>query len=246
MNSDSGITGRANALNTLVIDIGGTGIKAMVLDEAGEPTGEQAKEDTPRPALPESVLDVVQNLARSQPAFDRVTVGFPGVIRNGVAYTAANLDPAWHEFDIARSFGERLGKPTRVANDADIQGFGSIKGQGLELVLTLGTGLGSALFIDGILVPNLEVAHHPFRDGKTYEQLLGKAALEKEGEKTWLGRLDEAIALLRKTFNFDMLYIGGGNSARLDADSLAPDVQTVHNIAGLLGGIALWHSLQGT
>jgi len=246
MNSDSGLAGNASGLNTLVIDIGGTGIKAMVLNEAGEPVGERAKEKTPRPALPEAVLDVACNLAGSQPAFDRITVGFPGVVHKGVAQTAPNLDPAWHGFDVAKTFGEKLGKPTRVANDADIQGFGSIQGQGLELVITLGTGLGSALFIDGILVPNLELAHHPFRKGKTYEELLGKAALETEGKKKWLRRLDQAIALLRQTFNFDTLYIGGGNSAKLEPDSFPPDVRTVQNIAGLLGGIALWHSVQGT
>ena len=120
-----------------------------------------------------------------------------------------------------------------------------LKGKGLEMVITLGTGLGSALFIDGALVPNLEFGHHPFQKGQTYEDLLGKAALEKNGKEEWLRLLDQAIVLLRQTFNFDMLYIGGGNSARLDQDSFPPDVQTVRNIAGLLGGIALWYSAPG-
>lgn len=245
MSSERGLAGAASGLKTLVIDIGGTGIKAVVLSEAGEPIGERAQEKTPRPALPEAILEVALTLAHGQPDFDRITVGFPGVVQHGVAQTAPNLDPAWQGFAVAKSFEEKLGKPTRVANDADIQGFGCIKGKGLEMVITLGTGLGSALFIDGALVPNLEFGHHPFQKGQTYEELLGKAALEKNGKEEWLRLLDQAIVLLRQIFNFDMLYIGGGNSARLDQDSFPPDVQTVRNIAGLLGGIALWYSAPG-
>ncbi len=231
---------------TLAIDIGGTGIKVLVLDREGQPASERTAEKTPHPATPQAVLDVIAKLAADHPAFDRVSAGFPGVIRNGVTETAHNLDPAWIGFDLDAALTERLGKPTRVANDADIQGFGVIEGRGVEMVLTLGTGLGAALFVHGVLVPNLELAHHPFRKGKTYEELLGKAALEKYGEKKWLKQLHRAIKLVRSTFNFDTLYLGGGNAKRLQADALPPDVKIVPNVAGLLGGIALWNPLNET
>jgi polyphosphate glucokinase len=231
---------------TLAVDIGGTGIKVLVLDRDGQPASQRTAEPTPHPATPEAVLDVIAKLAAAHPEFDRVAAGFPGVIRNGVTETAHNLDPAWVGFDLAAALTTRLGKPTRVANDADIQGFGAIEGRGVELVLTLGTGVGAALFVHGVLVPNLELAHHPFRKGKTYEELLGKAALEKYGEKKWHKQLERAIKLVRQTFNFDVLYLGGGNAKRLEHDKLPADVKIVPNVAGLLGGIALWNPLHET
>jgi polyphosphate glucokinase len=163
-----------------------------------------------------------------------------------VTLTAPNLHTDWHGFPFAFELAARLGKPVRVANDADVQGFGAISGQGLEMVLTLGTGLGSALFVDGILVPNLELAHHPFLEGKTYEQWLGQASLEQLGTDKWLEWLDKAIAQLRHTFNFDVLYLGGGNARMLDQSKMPADVRIVQNIAGLLGGIALWSQMYGT
>ena len=231
---------------TLAVDIGGTGIKVLVLDRDGQPASERTADKTPHPATPDAVLEVIAKLAAAHPTFDRVAAGFPGVVRKGITETAHNLDPAWVGFDLDAALSQRLGKPTRVANDADIQGFGAIQGTGLELVLTLGTGLGSALFVHGVLVPNLELAHHPFRKGKTYEDLLGKAALETHGEKKWHKQLDRAIKLLRLTFNFDLLYLGGGNAKRLDQDKLPADVKIVPNVAGLLGGIALWNPLHET
>ena len=128
--------------------------------------------------------------------------------------TAVNLTPAWVDTDLAQQLGQRLSKPVRVANDADIQGYGAISGQGVELVVTLGTGFGSALFVNGHLVPNLEIPHHPFHKGKTYEECLGRAALKKEGGKTWNRRLEKAIATLQHTFNYDQLYNRGRGSQK--------------------------------
>lgn len=231
---------------TLAIDIGGSGIKSIVLDMAGDPISQRVKAPTPRPATPDNVLGVVVELAAQQPPFDRVSVGFPGVVRGGVTLTAPNLDPSWRHVRLAERVQELLGRPTRAANDADIQGFGAIDGRGVELVLTLGTGLGSALFIDGILAPNLELGHHPFRRDLTYEQHLGKAALEAHGMPAWRLALADAIGLLRQTFNFDRLYLGGGNARFLEDENLGDDVGIVPNIAGLLGGIALWSGVDGT
>ena len=236
-------TDRTEPTRTLAIDIGGSGIKAIVLDSAGEPVTERGRILTPHPATPEAVLDVIGQLAADQGPFDRVSIGFPGVIHRGVTTTAHNLDPSWIGFDLASGASSRLGKPARVANDADIQGFGAISGRDVELVLTLGTGLGSALFVDGKLVPNLELAHHPFRcDGKsveTYEENLGAAARVQHGKKEWNRRLLQAIEKLDHCFNYDRLYLGGGNSKKIHAD-LPENVHTVANRAGLLGGIALW------
>ena len=224
---------------TLTVDIGGSGIKVMVLDVEGNPIGDRTRVPTPQPAKPDLVLGEILKLAKGQSDFDRVSVGFPGVIRKGVTETAVNLHKDWIGFDLEGKLSKRLGKPVRALNDADVQGFGAISGKGMELVVTLGTGFGSALFIDGKLVPNLEAAHHPFRSGKTYEEHLGSAALEKVGRKKWQRRVMQAIASLEHLFNYDTLYIGGGNARKLTFE-LPPNVKIVPNVAGLLGGIALW------
>ena len=226
-------------MRTLAVDIGGTGIKVMVLDEAGKPLTEPGRVETPQPATPSAVMQAIVGLAREQGEFERVSVGFPGVVRYGVAVTAPNLGPMWKGFELANVLSKKFGRPVRVANDADVQCFGVIAGRGVELVITLGTGFGSALFVDGTLVPNLEVAHHPFRRGKTYEDTLGLAALKKAGQKRWNKRLAKAIQTLECLFNYDCLYIGGGNAKKVTIE-LPANVKVVENVAGLLGGIALW------
>ncbi|MBW4679476.1 MAG: ROK family protein [Microcoleus vaginatus WJT46-NPBG5] len=224
---------------TLAVDIGGSGIKVIVLNEVGEPLTERIRTETPQPPKPDAVLAAITQLASGQGEFERVSVGFPGVVRNGVTYTAVNLDPDWAEFDLAAALQERLGKPVRVANDADMQGMGAIAGKGVELVVTLGTGFGSALFVNGKLVPNLEMGHHPFRKGETYEQQLGRAALDHVGQKRWNRRLEKAMGTLGRLFNYDCLYIGGGEAKKVSLE-LPANVKIVPNISGLLGGIALW------
>jgi polyphosphate glucokinase len=233
------MTKSKSTARTLAIDIGGSGIKIMVLDHKGHPLGDRLRVQTPQPPTPEAVLGVIADLAKQAGAFDRVSVGFPGVVRQGIVYTAVNLHPDWVEFDLASNLSESLGKPVRVANDADIQGFGAICGQGVELVITLGTGFGTALFVEGKLVPNLEGGHHPFRKKQTYEQQLGRAALEKVGTKKWNKRLQKAIVQLQNLFNTDHLYLGGGEAKKVDFE-LPKNVSIVPNINGLLGGIALW------
>lgn len=224
---------------TLTVDIGGSGIKAMVLNTEGDPIGRRKRVSTPRPAKPDPVLGAIIKLAKKQSDFDRVSVGFPGVIRKGVTETAVNLHKDWIGFNLEKALSKTLDKPVRVLNDADVQGFGAISGKGVELVVTLGTGFGSALFLDGKLVPNLEVAHHPFHSGRTYEEHLGSTALEKAGRKKWQRRVMQAIESLEHLFNYDTLYIGGGNARRLTF-ALPPNVKIIPNVAGLLGGIALW------
>jgi polyphosphate glucokinase len=223
---------------TLAVDIGGSGVKVMILDPTGTPLSERDRLETPEPATPDSVLEAILQLAKGK-SFDRVSVGFPGVVRQGTIYTAANLDSSWIGFNLEAALAKALGKPVRVINDADMQGLGAIDGQGVELMMTLGTGTGFALFINGILVPNLELGHHPFRKGETYEQQLGRAALDAVGKKRWNERLQKAIATLSHAFNYDRLYLGGGNAKKIEI-TLPENIRIVPNVSGLLGGIALW------
>jgi polyphosphate glucokinase len=224
---------------TLAVDIGGSGIKVLVLDAEGTPQTERSRLETPQPPKPEPVLEAIASLAGGQGEFDRVSVGFPGVVCRGITKTAVNLDPSWIDFDLATILKDRLGKPVRVANDADIQGLGAIAGNGVEFVATLGTGFGSSLFVDGILVPNLEMGHHSFRKGETYEQQLGRLALDTIGAKRWNRRLEKAIISLQSLFSLDYLYLGGGNTKKIVFE-LPRQVKIVPNVSGLLGGIALW------
>lgn len=228
-----------NKIHTLSVDIGGSGVKVMLLDSKGNRLSERVRKETPQPAKPEPVINAIVELAATQDEFHRVSVGFPGVMRDGVTETAVNLHPDWIKLDLAKELSQRLNKPVRVINDADMQGLGAIVGKGVELVVTLGTGFGSALFVDGKLVPNLEMGHHEFRKGETYEQQLGRSALEKVGDSKWNRRLEKAIASLQSLFNYDHLYIGGGEATRVKIQ-LPENVKLIPNISGLLGGIALW------
>ena len=236
--------GQAKGRRTLALDIGGTVIKAAVLDMRGRPVAVPLQAATPKPATPSAVLRVAMGLARALPGFQRVAIGFPGVVRDGITCTAANLHPAWRGVDLARRMRRLTGRPVRVGNDADVQGMGVIEEVGVELVITLGTGVGSALFIDGTLVPNLEFGHHPFLGGRTYEESLGDRELRRIGNGAWNRRLRSAIQTLQQAFSCRLLYLGGGNS-RLVSRPLPRRVRVVANIAGLLGSIRLWSRPRG-
>ena len=232
--------GPEHTLKTLAIDIGGTGLKASVLDGEGAMLTERVRVATPPQCPPASMVELLAQLVAPLPEYHRVSVGFPGVVRRGVVITAHNLGTdAWRGFVLDRALSAKLGKPVRALNDADIQGLGAIRGEGVEVVITLGTGLGSSIFEDGRLSTHLELAHHPFRKGQTYEEQLGNAALEAEGKRKWKKRLALAIDTLRSLTTFNHLHIGGGNARHLGAD-LPPDVSTVSNDLGMRGGIWLW------
>jgi polyphosphate glucokinase len=231
--------GTKKPLVTLTIDIGGSGLKAMLLDPAGKPVSDRQRVDTPAVPTPPLVLSALDGLVKNLGAFDRVSVGFPGVIKRGTTWTAANLHPAWVGFPLQVDLEKRWSKPVRVANDAAVQGYGAIQGDGVELALTLGTGLGSSLFTSGRLCPGLELAHHPWRKGKTYEDFLGRRGLDKYGRKRWNRLVLEAIEQTAKLFNWDRLYIGGGNAKKIEFE-MPRNVKMVSNEAGLLGGVALW------
>ncbi|MGD9798126.1 MAG: ROK family protein [Microbacteriaceae bacterium] len=238
---------------TLTVDIGGSALKASVLEPDGEPCCEPVRVATTYPCPPDALVRAVCDLTRPLPAYDRVSVGFPGMVRHGRVLSASNLATkagpgtapspelvaAWSGFDLRAALERELERPTRVVNDADLQGAAVVTGAGLEVVITLGTGFGTAVFEDGRLAPHLELAHHTFRKGKTYDEQLGDAARKRIGRARWNKRVAAAVEALDAVFFFDHLYIGGGNSRRVDVD-LGPKVTLVDNLAGILGGIRLW------
>lgn len=243
---------------TLTIDVGGTGIKADVLDVVGKPLQEPVRIHTEYPLDPPGMIAVFRKLAAARPGFDRVSVGFPGVVRSGIVLSAPHfirqggdgtpvspaLERAWDRFDLSRAVARALGKPTRVGNDAEVQGMAVIKGKGLEVVVTLGTAFGSAIFQDGQLGVHLELAHQPCHNGKTYSEYVGEAARRRVGDKRWNRRVLRTVELVRALLFFDHLYVGGGNSPRVKV-ALGADVTLVDNSAGLLGGIKLWGPARG-
>ncbi|MFY9341977.1 MAG: ROK family protein [Planctomycetota bacterium] len=230
----------SRTVNTLAIDVGGSGLKATVVDESGTLLCERVRIDTPVGSPPDAIVALLVELVRPLPTHDRVSVGFPGMVRHGVVRTAPNLGhDGWHGFDLAAALQRELHRPVRVANDADVQGLAVIRGQGVELVVTLGTGFGTALYDDGRLCPHLELAHLTFRKGETYDEHLGNAARKAVGNKKWEKRVWRAIANLRALTHFDHLYLGGGNSERLERE-LPADISIVDNVAGLAGGAKLW------
>src|SRR5437667_7412677 len=231
------------APRTLAVDIGGTGIKLAVLDGVGKMLGEPVRVPTPPPPVaPPMLIAAIDGAAPRLGAFDRVSVGFPGAVRGGRVLTAPHLGTEpWAGFDLQTALAKRWKKPVKVMNDADVQGFGAIRGKGVEMVLTLGTGAGTAIFDNGRIMPHLELAHHPVRGNKTYDDYVGNAALHRKGRSKWNKRVARVIDILRRVVNFDHLYIGGGNAEQI-AFPLPPDVTTVPNSDGLTGGIALWRA----
>jgi polyphosphate glucokinase len=239
---------------TLAVDVGGTGIKASVLDATGKMVADRVRVDTLYPLSPETFVQTIADLTRPLPAFDRVSVGFPGVVREGHIITAPHfvapkgpgskvskeLLRAWSGFPAADELSKRLSRPVRILNDADLQGLDVVSGKGLELVVTFGTGVGTALFFDGQLAPHLELAHHPFRNNETYNGQLGEDALKRVGAKRWRRRAVLALETLSELVNFDHCFVGGGNGRLLRGRLDETRYTVVDNIAGILGGIKLW------
>jgi len=227
-------------VNTLAIDVGGSGLKAAVLDAQGEMICDAVRIDTPVGAHPDAIVLLLSDLVRDLPPYERIAVGFPGMVRDGIVRTAPNLGhDAWSGYALGRALEQALGRPVRIANDADVQGLAVIQGRGIEMVVTLGTGFGTGLYENGRLSPHLEISHQPFRKGETYDDQVGNAARKRVGHEKWQNRVLKAIDNLRRMTHFDHLYVGGGNAKKLDC-KLPPDVTIVDNSAGLSGGVKLW------
>jgi polyphosphate glucokinase len=225
----------------LAFDIGGTGLKAAVIDANGRMLTERLKTPTPEGCTPKQMVSALVRLAKPLPPHDHIAMGFPGVVRDGRVITAPHWGTEqWAGFELASELSKRLGNaPARLINDAEMQGLGVIKHKGLELVLTLGTGAGTGLFRDGEIMPHLELAHHPIHKDMTYNDYVGNAALKKQRKKRWNKRVGHTIDILESLLHYDHLYIGGGNATRISIQ-LPDNVTLVSNDAGLTGGAALW------
>ena len=224
----------------LAIDIGGSHIKATILNSNGEFLQKYESEATPKPSSPEKVMAVIKDIAKHFAEFDKIAAGFPGYIKDGVVKTAPKLGTnLWKDYDLDKSLGQMFGKPAFAINDADLQGIALSSGKGVEMVITLGTGFGSAIMRDGILLPHLEMSQHPITKSKTYNDYVGEAALQKIGKERWNKRMEKIICILKTVFNYDHLYISGGN-ARLLSFKLDDNISIDDNKDGIKGGAILW------
>lgn len=247
--------------STLVIDCGGGGIKATVLDDSGTMRAHPVRVPTPYPLSTRRFVDTLADLSRQLPHATHATVGLPGMIRHGVVIATPHyitvkgprtrvdleLKEQWEGFDAREALREALGIPTLVLNDAEVHGAGVVAGKGLELVLTLGTGLGCALFDGGRLAPHLELSQAPVRWGLSYDTYIGEHERRRLGDSLWSRRIVRCIDGLRPMFLWDRLYLGGGNSRHITPSQivkLGDDTVIVPNAAALVGGARAW-SMQG-
>lgn len=225
---------------TLGVDIGGTHIKASVLDGSGRLAAEETRMATPEAAPPEDVLAIIAKLAHGLPAFERISVGFPGVVKGGAVLTAPNLGTEyWAGFDLLTALSDQLRVPARMLNDAAVQGLGVVEDEGIGCILTLGTGVGCALFRDRSFLLHLELGQHIARKGKTYDEYIGQAALVARGKDKWNSRVVKCVGWASQLTSCDTLYIGGGNARKITRE-MPPHVKLVSNTAGITGGVRLW------
>ncbi len=235
----------ASAPKILSIDIGGSNVKAILLDASGQSLMEYQKLETPQPSTPENVVNTIVQLAQRFPGYDKVSAGFPGYVKNGIVQTAPNLGTDyWRDTDLTEMLSSRLGKPAKVVNDADLQGLGIAKGNGFEIVATLGTGFGTAFLNNGVLLPHIEFAHHPVSKERDYDEYIGDKAFLEIGEERWNKRMKKVLAILKTVFNYDHLYLGGGNAKRLRF-KLDDNISIVSNREGIKGGARLWVNEDG-
>ena len=226
--------------NILSIDIGGSNVKATILNRDGAHTTDYQRMETPKPTTPARLLQTIQQVIKNLPEYDCISVGFPGYVKDGVVITAPNLDTSlWHKVDLRKLLADTLGKPCKVVNDADMAGLGVVNGKGFEIVVTLGTGFGTALLMDGHLLPHMEIAHHPVTKTKDYDQYIGEKVMLEIGDKKWNKRIKRVIEILQTVFNYDHLYIGGGNAKKIDFE-LDANITIVSNKDGIKGGARLW------
>lgn len=241
-------------VRTLSVDIGGSGLKASVLDPTGAMLVERVRVDTPYPSPPSVLVAALRDLVAPLADYHRASVGFPGLVRGGTVIEVPSLsrrvyggerDPhlaeEWHQFDLAQSLAAAFGVPVKVVNDADMQGCAVIAGTGLEFVMTLGTGVGTALFNDGRLLPHLELSHGPFRRGRSVDIALGNAERKRIGNAKWADRVHTAISDYAEMLYFDHLYVGGGNAKHLNVADLGHRATVVPNTAGIIGGVRIWN-----
>ncbi len=247
-------------LTTLTVDCGGSGIKASVLDAAGTMRAPVVRIPTPYPLSPDTLVEVVAELSARLPHADRLTLGMPGMLRHGVVINTPHyvtergprtrvspeLLAQWRGLDIQAKLSGALGMPALVLNDAEVHGAGLVTGAGLELVLTFGTGLGSAHFDGGRLAPHLELSRGPMRM-TIFDEYIGEPERRRLGNALWSRRVRRVVESLRPVFVWDRIYLGGGNARCLSPSVLAQlgdDVVVVPNSAGISGGVRAWQLLR--
>ena len=230
----------------LAVDIGGSHIKCIILNSAGEGLIKYRKLVTPGVATPANVITTIQQLVKDLPEYDKVSVGFPGYVRNGIVFTAPNLwNENWGEnIELGQQLSNTLRKPVRLVNDADQLGLGVISGKGFEMAVTLGTGVGTAIMFNGYLLPHLELAHHPIRKDVDWDAYVGERAMRKAGKKKWNKRVARMLQAWKAVFNYDRLYLGGGGVAHLSIP-LDGNIQLFSNEDGIKGGAKLWQLEDG-
>lgn len=243
-------------ISTLTVDCGGTGLKASVLDQAGTMKAPVVRIPTPYPLPPARLIACFHELAEQLPPADRITVGMPGMLRHGVVISTphyvtergprsrvlSELVEAWDGLDFQSEIARGMGMPAKLLNDAEVHGAGVITGIGIELILTLGTGLGSAHFDGGELAPHLELSRSPIRMS-TYDEYIGEPERRRLGNAMWSRRVRRVVDSLRPVFVWDRVYLGGGNSRCITPGALVAlgdDVIVVPNSAGISGGVRAW------
>ncbi len=243
---------------TLSVDCGGLFLKSCVLDDSGTMHSKPNRVETPYPLSPTRFVETIAHIASELPKAYRATVGMPGMIRNGVVVATPHyinvrgprtrVDPElqeqWQDFDVQSAISEKLRLPTLVLNDAEVHGAGIITGSGYEVVITLGTGLGFAIFYGGKLTPHFEFSHATVRRGATYDTWIGEQERKRLGNVFWSRRIKQLVEELRPVFKWDRLYIGGGNARLIrpnDLMKMGDDVVIVPNTAGVAGGVRAWN-----
>jgi polyphosphate glucokinase len=221
---------------TLAIDVGGSRVKCALLDARGRMATEKLREDTPERFTPTQLLALIERMAAQMPRYDRVAVGVPGIVHRDVVYSLpASGSRAFKRFELGARLADLLGTRVRVTNDAAMHGLAAIRGDGVEMVITLGTGLGTALFIDGVLSAHYQTLPEQDQPFSPY----GDDARRQMGRKRWEKRVRELFDQLRDITNYDRLYVGGGNAERLRGE-MPSRVTRIESEAGLLGGYRLW------
>jgi polyphosphate glucokinase len=243
---------------TLSVDCGGLFIKSCVLDDSGTMHSKPNRIETPYPLSPERFVETIAEISADLPKAYRATIGMPGMIRNGVVVATPHyittrgprtridpeLEESWRDFDVQKAISTKLGIPTLVLNDAEVHGAGIITGSGYEVVITLGTGLGFAIFYGGKLTPHFEFSHATVRRGTTYDTWIGEQERKRLGNVFWSRRIRQLVEELRPVFKWDRLYIGGGNARvirPIDLEKMGDDVIIVPNTAGVAGGVRAWN-----
>lgn len=222
--------------STLAIDVGGSGIKCALLDGDGDMVSERLREETPDRFTPGELVELIERMARQLPHYDRVAVGIPGIVHRDVVYSLpASGSRAFKGYELGARLSELLGKRVRVTNDAAMHGLAAIEGDGVEMVITLGTGLGTALFIHGMLSAHYQTLPEQDEPFSRY----GDIARKRIGRKRWEKRVRELFDQLRWITNYDRLYVGGGNAERIGGE-MPSRVTRIDSAAGIRGGHRLW------